>query len=79
MSENPADPSSSATSGTVAPASLTPLALRCLDQTWPWVRFMSVLTFVGGGLMGLMSVARLVASVLGLGGLSVGDGAGRSA
>ena len=45
------------------PASLTPLAQQYLDQTRPWVRFLSVLTFASAGLMVLMGLAMLAASV----------------
>ncbi len=49
------------------PAVLTPLALQYLDQTRPWVLFLSIVTFMMAGLMllfgGFMLVAGLVGSL----------------
>ena len=71
MSEYPADHvpgtdfDSAATDGGVPIASLTPLAQQYLDQTRPWVRFMSVMTFVSAGLMALVGIGTLLVAVLG--------------
>jgi hypothetical protein len=43
----------------------TPLAQHYLDQTRPWVRFMSVVTFVCAGLMVLVALVALAASLFG--------------
>lgn len=79
MSEYPAghvpgtDFTSAATDGGVPMASLTPLAQQYLDQTRPWVRFMSVMIFASAGLMALVGIAMLLVAVLG-GFRAVGDG-----
>jgi hypothetical protein len=79
MSEYPADrgPGTDFSSGAAdsrAPiASLTPLAQQYLDQTRPWVRFMSVMIFVSAGLMALVGISMLLVVVLG-GFRAVGDG-----
>jgi hypothetical protein len=44
-----------------APAAVTELAVDLLRQTRPWVIFMSVLTFLGAGLMLVLSVVIFVA------------------
>jgi len=44
---------------------LTPLAQQYLDQTRPWVRFMSVLIFIMAGLMVVVAVVLLLASLAG--------------
>jgi hypothetical protein len=57
MSEQPidyapgTDASIGATGGSDGVVSLTPLAQQYLRQTRPWVRFMSIVTFVMAGLM----------------------------
>ena len=79
MSEYPtvrvpgADSGSGATEGGPVIASLTPLAQQYLDQTRPWVRFMSVMIFVGAGLMVLVGISMLLVVVLG-GFRAMGDG-----
>ena len=71
MSEYPADrvpgtdPNSASTSGGTVVASLTPLAQQYLDQTRPWVRLMSVFTFVSAGLMVVMGLAMLLLGIFG--------------
>jgi hypothetical protein len=71
MTEYPADHvpgtdfRSVATDGSSPIAGLTPLAQQYLDQTRPWVRFMSVLTFASAGLMALVGIGTLVVAVLG--------------
>lgn len=68
MSEPPTDQvpvmasSVEATGGMVG---LTPLAQQYLDQTRPWVRFISIMTFVWVGFMVMMSIGMLVFSVFG--------------
>lgn len=80
MNDHPADhvPGTNtrvvATAGGAVRASLTPLAQQYLDQTRPWVRFMSVITFVSAGLMVVVGLAMLVISVFG--GLAAGNGEG---
>lgn len=77
MSDHPADhvPGTdvrgAATDGGAVLASLTPLAQQYLDQTRPWVRFMSVVTFVSAGLMVLTGLVMLLISVFG--GLAAGN------
>jgi len=44
---------------------LTPLAQRYLDETRPWVRFISIMTFVAAGFMLLGGFGLLAASVFG--------------
>jgi hypothetical protein len=56
---------SAATDGGVPIASLTPLAQQYLDQTRPWVRFMSVMIFASAGLMALVGLVMLLAALLG--------------
>jgi len=79
MSEYPTERVPGADSGSRAPeggpviASLTPLAQQYLDQTRPWVRFMSVMIFVGAGLMVLVGISMLLVVVLG-GFRAMGDG-----
>ena len=46
-------------------AGLTPRAQQYLDQTRPWVRFISILTFVWAGLMLVVGGGMLVISVFG--------------
>jgi len=58
----------------VPTASLTPLAQQYLDQTRPWVRFMSVMTFVGAGLMVLIALALMAATLIG--GVAAGNARG---
>ena len=79
MTEYPADhvpgtePGIGATGGGPDIASLTPLAQQYLDQTRPWVRFMSVVTFAGAGLMVLVGLVMLVVGLFsGLGGTNSG-------
>ncbi len=71
MSEQPADQAFGTDFGrragddSAAAASLTPLALQYLDQTRPWVRFMSVVTYASAGMMVLAALAMLAASIFG--------------
>jgi len=71
MSEYPADhaPAMDASSGpregSTVTVSLTPLAQHYLDQTRPWVRLMSIMTFVGAGLMLLAALMMLLVAVFG--------------
>jgi hypothetical protein len=77
MSEYPADhvpgtdSNSAARDGGTVIASLTPLAQQYLDQTRPWVRFMSVMIFVSAGLMVLLGLVMLLVSIFG--GLAAGN------
>ncbi len=48
-----------------APAVLTPLGQQYLDQTRPWVRFMSILAFVGAGFMALAGAGIMLAGLAG--------------
>jgi hypothetical protein len=50
-----------------APITLSGPAMSYLDQTRPWVHFMSILSFVGAGMMILMGFVIVAASMLGLG------------
>lgn len=59
------DSSSGATSGGPVMASLTPLAQQYLDQTRPWVRFMSIAIFVMAGLMVLLGLVMLLVGIFG--------------
>jgi hypothetical protein len=45
---------------------LTPLAQQYLDQTRPWVRFMSIMTFASAGLMLLAALMMLLVGVFGV-------------
>ena len=79
MTKSPADhvpgtePGIGATGGGAVMASLTPLAEQYLDQTRPWVRFMSVVTFGGAGLMVLVGLVMLAVGLFsGLAGTSTG-------
>jgi len=45
---------------------LTPLAQHYLDQTRPWVRFMSIMTFASAGLMLLAGLMMLLVGVFGV-------------
>ena len=69
MSENPADHVTgpdiipAAADGRTAGASLSPLAQQYLDQTRPWVKFMSVVTFIGAGLTMVLGLVVLVISM----------------
>jgi len=79
MTKSPADhvpgtePGIGATGGGPVMASLTPLAEQYLDQTRPWVRFMSVVTFGGAGLMVLVGLVMLAVGLFsGLAGTSTG-------
>ena len=80
MSEYPADhvpgtdSSSGATGGGPVMASLTPLAQQYLDQTRPWVRFMSIVIFVMAGLMVLLGLVMLLIGIFG--GLAARNGGG---
>lgn len=77
MNEYPADhvpgtdSNSAAADGRAVIASLTPLAQQYLDQTRPWVRFMSVVTFASAGLMVVMGLGLLFFGLLG--GLAAGN------
>ncbi len=44
---------------------LTPLGRQYLDQTRPWVRFMSILIFVGAGFMALAGFGMMALSTAG--------------
>jgi hypothetical protein len=46
-------------------AALTPLAQQYLNQTRPWVRFMSIVIFVMSGLMVLMGLVMLLIGIFG--------------
>jgi hypothetical protein len=62
----PADGGSPADVAAIAPLTpLTPLALQHLQQTRPWVRFMSVVTFLGAALMAVGAGVMLLVSLLG--------------
>ena len=79
MNENPGDsfvPSQPSAAGTVATTEgvLSQLAQKYLEQTRPWVRFMSVLVFAGAGLMVLVAVG--VIALVAVGGSAMGDRAG---
>lgn len=76
MSEYPAEPPFAAGPGTgeTGAATLTPQARQYLDQTRPWVRFMSIMTFVCAGLMVLLGLVMLVVGMVG--GLAGGDHGG---
>jgi hypothetical protein len=65
------DSNSAATDGGSVIASLTPLAQQYLDQTRPWVRFMSVMVFVSTGLMVVLGLVMLLVSIFG--GLAAGS------
>lgn len=69
MSENPVEPVSGLQSGgepaAAATTVLTQLALQYLDQTRPWVRFMSILAFLGSALMALAGLAIMVVGMAG--------------
>jgi hypothetical protein len=74
MSEQPTDRPPVMESGVEAAggmASLTPLAQRYLDQTRPWVRFISILTFVSAAVMLLLGAGMLAFSLFG--GLAAGS------
>ncbi len=71
MSDVPTEQTPEAESGSggmatdSAAASLTPLGQHYLDQTRPWVRFMSVVTFVSAGFMALVGLVIFLASIFG--------------
>ena len=54
-----------AVGGGAATVGLTPLAQQYLNETRPWVRFISVLTFVAAGFMLLAGLGILAVSVFG--------------
>lgn len=60
-----AESSVGATDGSAVVVGLTPLAQQYLDQTRPWVRFMSIVIFVMSGLMVLMGIGMLLVSMFG--------------
>ena len=80
MSEYPTDhvpgteSSSGATGGGPVMAGLTPLAQQYLDETRPWVRFMSIVIFVMSGLMALMGLVMVLVGIFG--GLAAGNTGG---
>jgi hypothetical protein len=76
MSEYPAEPpfATGSGSGETGAATLTPRARQYLDQTRPWVRFMSIMTFVCAGLMVVLALVMLVVGMVG--GLAGGDHGG---
>jgi|WetSurMetagenome_2_1015567.scaffolds.fasta_scaffold225251_2 hypothetical protein len=47
------------------PAALTVIAHQYLQQTRPWVRLMSVVTFIGAGLMAVVAGVMLLVGVMG--------------
>jgi hypothetical protein len=68
MNEQPTDHVPIRESGVDTPGGmvvLTPLAQHYLDQTRPWVRFVSVLTFVVAGFMALAGVIMLLVALFG--------------
>lgn len=60
-----AEPGVEATYGSAVMAGLTPLGQQYLDETRPWVRFISIVTFVMAGIMVLVGIAVLLVAVLG--------------
>jgi len=76
MSEYPGEPpvATGPGSGDAGAATLTPQARQYLDQTRPWIRFMSIMTFLGAGLMALLAFVMLVLGMAG--GLAGGDRGG---
>ncbi len=60
-----ADPGIGATSASPAIATLTPLGQQYLDQTRPWARFMSVMTFVSAGFLALIGFVMLLVGIFG--------------
>jgi Family of unknown function (DUF5362) len=73
MTEYPVEPplATGPGSGEAGTATLTPQARLYLDQTRPWVRFMSTVTFLSAGLMALLAFVMLVLGMAG--GLAGGD------
>jgi hypothetical protein len=71
MSEQPTDQGPVVESSVGAPgtigsvSSLTPRAQQYLEETRPWVRFISTVIFVGAGFMVLMGVGLVAFSVFG--------------
>jgi len=76
MSEYPAEPPSATGPGfgETGAATLTPQARQYLDQTRPWVRLMSIVTFVSAGLMAVLAFVMLALGMAG--GLAGGDRGG---
>ena len=76
MSEYPGEPpvATGPGSGDAGAATLTPQARQYLDQARPWIRFMSIMTFLGAGLMALLAFVMLVLGMAG--GLAGGDRGG---
>jgi hypothetical protein len=76
MSDYPPEPPLAAGpgSGEAGAATLTPQARHYLDQTRPWVRLMSIVTFASAGLMALLALVMLVVGLAG--GLAGGDRGG---
>ena len=54
-----------ATEDSAVMVGLTPLAQQYLDETRPWVRFISIMTFVMAGLMLLLGVVMVSVAVFG--------------
>jgi hypothetical protein len=70
MSEYPLEPGTPPASSGLPPemppvAILTPVAQEYLGQTRPWVRFISVLVFVGSGFMVIAGLAMLALGMAG--------------
>ena len=68
MTEQPTDPAPVVEPGVqpaVAMVGLTPVAQQYLDQTRPWVRFMSVFSFLTAGFMFVAGLGLLAISVVG--------------
>ncbi len=69
MNEQPFEPippqPSVAVPPPAAPAVLSPLGQQYLDQTRPWVRFMSILAFIGAGFMALAGAGIMLAGLAG--------------
>jgi disulfide bond formation protein DsbB len=68
MNEQPTDQVPAVESAVESPCGmvgLTPLAQQYLDQTRPWARFVSIMTFVTAGFMVLTGFGMLVFSLFG--------------
>jgi len=70
MSDHPLEPASAFQSGggpteTASAAVLTQLGQQHLNQTQPWVRFISILVFVGAAFMALAGLAMMMVTMAG--------------
>jgi len=70
MSDHPLEPASAFQSGggpaeTASKAALTQLGQQYLNQTQPWVRFISILVFVGAAFMALAGLAMMMITMAG--------------